>query len=495
MTENPNATFTTKDNGALWVQPGGPNTKVYYLGCHDLGDISAPQGGLTLLQCFDGKGGWKTVGSTAEPPAPITTNIGTYLGGQADWLEKLTCPAPFYVLLRDCGKPDLFANRVRALILDVQRLSSINYTGLVNKSEDQPSMVNVDIEAAPPLISTYTVTAVRQAIAETTDLHGVAVCNEDRCAGPCGGRETAGDDLIVTGEALGASPANKGEAWVSSDGGGTWAAAAAQPFAGGEDLGPVVCFPYGRTTTRQIVARFETDAGNPAEVAISDDNGATWSQVNVGSVNGQFAADSDALFALDATHIWLVTTGGYIYFSDDGGETWTAQEDGQITTSNLRAVAFQKDGLIGFAVGVANVTLKTIDGGLNWSAVTGPAVGVVLNTVAVTEDGHVWIGAANGNLYYSHDYGVTWTQRAFTNDGAGEVASVKFANRYVGYMISNTAAPVGTIHRTINGGYTWEPLTAIPNAGLNGLAVANPNLAYVVGNVSTTSVVLKVSGG
>ncbi len=39
--------------GAIWVQPDGPNTETFYLGCHVLGDIDEPRGDLSLKYCPD----------------------------------------------------------------------------------------------------------------------------------------------------------------------------------------------------------------------------------------------------------------------------------------------------------------------------------------------------------------------------------------------------------------------------------------------------------
>ena len=37
-------TVVLAGEGAIWVQPDGPNTELMYLGCHELGDIEEPLG-------------------------------------------------------------------------------------------------------------------------------------------------------------------------------------------------------------------------------------------------------------------------------------------------------------------------------------------------------------------------------------------------------------------------------------------------------------------
>lgn len=488
------AVFTSKENGSVWYQPNGPNTKVYYLGCHTLGDLAAPQGGVTLLQCLrDGE--FITLNATKAAPEVITTNIGFYVGSTLGWLEKQPCNGTLYAFLRDCGKADSWGNFVRGIPLSLLNFATRTYTGLANHTEDVGTMGNVDVEAAPPLKHIFRMTPVRQTIAESANLEDIASCTAGRCYGPCGGTLEAGSDLIATGRALAASPANKGQAWLSTNGGSTWAAATADPFANGEDQGPVVCFDYGRSGIRRIVGRGETDVAAPAEVGISDDGGITWSLVNVGSVNGKFFGNAKTLFALGADYIWAALTDGYIYFSEDAGETWTQQQAGVLTTEDFRAIHFKNE-RIGYAVGDNNVFFRTSDGGLNWASVTGPIPASNLMTVYVTEDGRVWVGAANGNLYYSDNEGTAWTQRAFQGDGAGSVDAVAFADKLVGFMIHNTAAPVGYVFFTVNGGWSWERLTLETNVGLSALAVVNERLAYAVGLAQGgTAVVLKISGG
>lgn len=486
--------FSSLNNGAVFIQPGGPNTKPYLVGCLDLGDIAEPGGKVTLVQCIK-DGAYVTYGFTKAAPEPITVNLGTLLGADASYLETVECPATLFVNLRDCGKADVFENYVRSLILQVANFSNRTYTGLVKRAEDVPSMVTVDAEALPPAVRAFALTARRASIGETAALNDIAICDNARCTGPCGGGINSGDYAMVVSTTLNSSPTGFADAWFTTDG-GSWSINAAKPFAAGVDAMNAACFSVGRSTLRRLVTQGEAVGGAPMKIAYSDDSGATWTTVSVGSVNGQFAADSGALFVLDVYNIWLVTSGGYIYYSADAGITWTAQESGILTTQTLHAVDFA-DPNTGYAVGNSNVVLKTIDGGLTWSSAgTGPVVGVNLTTVDVRDANHVWVGTAGGELWYTNDGGTTWAERGFTGTGVGEVADVDFYDDNVGFMLSNTAAPVGTLHITINGGYSWQPISTPTNAGLNALGVVAPDVVYAVGAAQGgSSVVIKATGG
>ena len=64
----------------------------------------------------------------------------------------------------------------------------------------------------------------------------------------------------------------------------------------------------------------ESDYG--ARASISDDWGATWSEVNVGGVaNGSYI---NGAFKYGVGLIWIVGNGGYIWYSEDRGDSWTA---------------------------------------------------------------------------------------------------------------------------------------------------------------------------
>jgi photosystem II stability/assembly factor-like uncharacterized protein len=148
------------------------------------------------------------------------------------------------------------------------------------------------------------------------------------------------------------------------------------------------------------------------------------------------------------------------------------------------------------AVGAAGAVIKTVDGGLTWSLATVP-VAAVLNCVHMIDAKRVWVGSANGNIYFSTDGGTTWTIRTGW-PGAGVagmgVMDLDFlpGNDLEGFMISNTAAPVGTILRTINGGLDWQTITTPTNIGLNTLWPAREDLVFVGGILSVTSMIIKV---
>lgn len=491
----------TSAMGAVWVQINGPNTRPVYAGCQTVDDVEGPEGDVELIRCFDPSGrGWKTVGQTQAPPDPVTTTITGLMFKTASVMEMLRCPAVIY-LLTMCGegvRKDIFTNYDRGLALNVAKKTNNTWSNLVHREEDNASEYAVDISANPPAFVFFNLKAAvaRQSTDQAYPLNDIDICGEEQCAGVCGilAHELC-ESLVAAGDTLAGSPGGSAEVIYTEDKGTTWTATAADPFAAGEDVSAVVCFQLDKDTNRIIVARGTADGLNPAEIAYSDDSGATWTNVDVGAVDGQFAPDNDSLFALDRNNIWMSTNDGYIYKSEDAGESWTAQEQGVITATDIFCVNFA-DANNGFFAGENNVIARTTDGGQTWSAVTAPAAKAGDDIMALEYSGRWWFGYSDGELYFTEDGGDSFEQRTY--DGMANQAvinKISFATELHGFFVSDTAAPVGTVYHTVDGGYTWQPLTTTTNLGLNSIVACDPNLAYAVGEVGAdgTAVILKVN--
>lgn len=483
-------------NGAMWVQVDGPNTVPQYVGCVDVDALSEPGGGIAeLIRCFrvDGQG-WDTIGSTLTPPDPVTTTITALVSKTQHVLEQIKgCPATFFFLQRETGRADNFTNYVREWILGRGYISERGGENLAMRDEDTVSTMTFGITAEPPLYRIFKKVTSRQSVGLATAANAVAYLDDVRCASGSGPARKACKIGFIAGDTPTGSPSGTSDVYYTTDYGLTWAATSADPFAASEIIAALAIFAIGANTYRVIAARGTTDAGNPAEIAYSDDDGTTWSTVNVGSSNAQFVYGPGGLFALDQYNIWMVADDGYIYYSADGGATWSAQEEGTATTEDLHAVHFAND-RVGYAVGTNDAVVRTVDGGFSWSATDAdPNSSSTLRTVFTLDAQRAWVGTLGGALYYTEDAGATWTQRRFSGDNAGAVRDVRFVNDLIGFMIHDTGAPVGRVFATVDGGYTWELIATTTNAGLNQLAICDENNAYAAGEVvSGTAALVKV---
>ena len=462
---------------SLWIQPDGPNTEPKYLGCHSVGDLAEPQGDETILYCPDpAQAGRFTVKNsfTGEAGA-ITATIETDLRKTADYLEDIgKCGLPIYIHKVSCGRRDVFTNFDRTFILNPAKVTNVSLGNLAARDpgNENESTQSFDLSALL-LIRGFPLEAGRVAITDTEDITGIAVCGEERCEGDCGAAQKISDYIYLATKALAASALNIANVLVSVKG-ATFAATAADPFAAAEDIQGIVCFRIGRDTIRVLVARGTTDAGVAAEVSYSDDNGATWTSADVGAANGDFVANGHALFALDRYHIWLGTDGGRIYFSSDGGVTWTLQENAAISATAIQGISFTEPD-IGFVVYTGGEVAKTTDGsqvGATWSATTATLVAGARDIHAISPF-FVWV-VGTGGMYYTHDAGVTWSTRNVL-----AIGTVDFLNELEGLAAGSGAS--GPIYHTLNGGYDWTTLTAITNTGFLDAVMIDSKLAYVSG--------------
>lgn len=482
-------TALKSSNGSLWVQER-PNTRPVYLGCFDVDDIEEPEGDLGLIQCYDEYGNYKTVGTTQAAPDVISTTLTTFITRDKNYLESLgRCPATYFFNLRCTGKAGLFNNWIRSFILGGTVITSKTLSNLIMRNEDNPAEQAFAISAPPKLLRAYEWNANRITVTEIGDITDIAFCEEFRCAGPCSVSSDVCDEGYASTTATVVGSVNQTANVLRKGGRGVeeWEPTAADPFAAGEDISGVECFRISRDTIRIIVARGTTDGANPAEIAYSDDNGATWVLVDVGSVNGQYVPYGKALFALDGSNIWLGTDDGYIYFSDDNGASWTVQETGLINAAAYRSIFFMDDEF-GVAVGDADAIAYTLDGGLTWGAASGnTGTGDNLTDVYVLDKLRWWVTTDGGQLFYTEDGGITWSERTFSGSSTGSTTSIDFLkdSDQIAILTHNDGSSVGRVLFTIDGGYSWERLTfPLSNAGVTDARLCGTDLYYAGGPAS-----------
>jgi photosystem II stability/assembly factor-like uncharacterized protein len=470
--------------GALWAQRNGPNTVPVYLGCHQLGDVDQPEGDLELIYCPDesGPSRFKTVGSLQGAAGAITTSVTTDVTDELDELERTKCPFTLFVHMSKSGRKDVFTNFDRTYVFVNVRITSRGLTNLTARTPDDNARSEQTFDlSAEELLRLVTPTINRQSISETQSINDITFCNEETCRTD----EDPASAICQTGFAacdgpLG-SPSASANVLVTTNG-GTWAATDADPFDIEENVSGVECFALSRDTTRVLASRGSMNAGIAAEVAYSDDSGATWTLVTVGTATGKYVPTGQSMFAFDRNSIYVGLDNGYIYKSTDAGLSYTAIESGTIHAAAWNAIMFVDEN-VGWAVGAANIIARTIDGGTSWSQVTGPAAeaGNDVLTVWVLDRNRAWIGYDSGRLYYTLDAGVTWSERAFTGSGVGDVRDVAFLNDSLGFLATDNASPLGAIHWTIDGGYTWTALTTPTNAGLNRLYICDQWTIFTCG--------------
>jgi len=313
----------------------------------------------------------------------------------------------------------------------------------------------------------------------TNEIIAIAVCDRPDC-GDCGEASSGCSKVFAISGPASSSPGLAAEVIFTADAFTTAGDTPISTLAAGQDPDDGTCVGSNLVVVSNAVTDFGIHYAPSADIL---DGTETWTKVTTGLVAAHYPT---AISSASPRDTWIVGDGGYVYFATDPTNGVEVQDAGVATTENLVDVdAFSTKIVV--AVGANNAVIHT-ENGETWAAVTGPAPGVALNCVAIRKDKEWWVGAANGNLYYTKDAGQHWFTKAFPGSGSGSVKAVIFASDTVGFMAHQTAATVGRILRTISGGNTWyvspEGTANIPdNDSINDIAVCQDevNIIYAGG--------------
>ncbi len=249
------------------------------------------------------------------------------------------------------------------------------------------------------------------------------------------------------------------------------------------------------------------------EFTKTTNGGTTWTPgvINIGDATYDIAN----ICPISATTAWASgvhsTNGlGRIYKTIDGGTTWTQQNAAAYTSAGaswLNMVYFF-DANIGISVGDPAPGSKfeiyrTIDGGANWSAITGP---VNPNAVAneygygsgfAAAGGTFWFVTTKGKIYRSTNTGTSWTKlnSPIPDFGAYDTPAssgkLYFRDALNGVILASTdTGATYKLYTTTDGGTTWSSGVAY-TGGYNRVLSYIPGTAAMVAtgaNVTPPSV-------
>lgn len=472
----------TNTYSRVWFQEGGagPSRPVTYHGNWKAGSVSWDRGDLTIIREPDPNAYNKFIrvgryrGEPGDPELPIMSRY-TFQRSALLKVAREDCEHTLQVHMGVCENPQDFPRGwQKALILEGAAVNSYGTEDLGAMSPDENAPVNEEV----PFVGSDLYEVTRLTFAEqngdviTREITSVYVCDAAQC-GACG-VATDGCQVVLALEApVAASPGTASRIFYTTNGGGSWGVVNGPPLASGLTLDLFCVGDVAVVFGESMDSVYYTDLSDLTLGVVN------WTNVTTGFVATKGAL---AAYSLGASENWIAAEGGYIYFSDDITLGVTVSSAGGASTNDLNAI-HASDSLNVVAVGAANTVVRTTNGGISWSLVTGPAVGVVLNSVWMFSALEWLVGTAGGRLFYTVNGGATWTEKGFAGNGVGAVRDIKFATPSVGYMAHNTAT-AGRILRTINGGYSWyvmpEGTGSIPaNQRVNVLALCqDPNIVY-----------------
>jgi len=159
-----------------------------------------------------------------------------------------------------------------------------------------------------------------------------------------------------------------------------------------------------------------------------------------------------AVQVIDPLESVLTDDRGLVYSSSDAGATWTpaGAAPGLSLAEDLHFVTPQDGWVIGQSFS-GGALYHTTNGGDSWT----PVPDFLGAYVAVDAEGsHVWAANVTGRFYRSTDGGGTWIQGDLPASPL-QIQDMDFFDENIGYAVSWW----GMVFRTVDGGITWETLT------------------------------------
>jgi hypothetical protein len=94
------------------------------------------------------------------------------------------------------------------------------------------------------------------------------------------------------------------------------------------------------------------------------------------------------------------------------------------------------------------------------------------------------VGTDDGRVFRSEDGGLTWVLALDLGGGTIDFIGFEPDANYVGFLVHNDGAMLGSVHRSEDGGASWFVVPGMPaNLGINDGHICDLNTAFFVGNI------------
>jgi hypothetical protein len=403
------------------------------------------------------------VGSIAgERERPTTQLVGHYPRDEASLLKELSdlgCSNDIYIVIGLCEDLSVFDDDKKTLVFDSGIITNYATDPLGALSDSD----NAEVNETADLSGTkwYEVLALNYARRAddivTNEVIDVVICDNPGC-GDCDDPSDGCEKIFALTTSAGGSPSTPADIVYSLDKRQTWQAVDIDTLGAAEAPNALAC-------VGQYLVVVSNDSASLHYALLSEFTttpSVTWTEVTTGFVAGGEPNDISS----NGTTAFVVGDGGYVYKTTDPTTGVTVIDAGVAVTDNLNAVHNISDEFM-VAGGDSGAVVKS-ENGLTVSAVTPRPVGAGIDVLDIAiqpglEDSW-WLPMSNGTLYYTVNGGVTFVQSTFSGSGAGVSRSISWSTRQVGYFSHDTAAPLGRIFKTKNGGNSWKIETVASNS-------------------------------
>jgi len=228
---------------------------------------------------------------------------------------------------------------------------------------------------------------------------------------------------------------------------------------------------YATDKTIFMVTENDSAAATDTNVNVwkSSDGGTLWERCFTANfvTAGTGVISTSAEYASDST-VYVGDTGGTgVYYSANGGQSWSARAvaAGLGVTIATMAAPDATTLYVGDLAGAGNVA-KSTNSGWTWPSTLNKNSGATPPVVSLkVKDSTVIVGGSNGTVRRSDDGGATWAKVAGTV-AAGNAIYVDFDGTTV-YALDGAA---GTVYRSVDSG-AWQQIGTATTTGLT----ANPS--------------------
>lgn len=448
-TTDPNLAFSSQFRVFVQADGSSPANGYLYVGCLSLGGFQADQGTGEPVYCPSSEvaGKFDIVGQTSPPPSLPTTDFTQHMDRRLNdfwWdLKRRGCKFNFAVKGFNCGRPDDPDTFDAKLLASSAKLTAFNTGEFNNLSEDAMidltgSLQLLDFQPFRPM--TFGEIGDTTVLAEVLDgMYADAI----QC-GNCGTPSDGCQKLYMLTLANSGSPGLSSQLAYSTNEGGTVAVDDINTLGGksGSALAQVGA---------RVVVVSQADGAHHHKLQATIDAGTlgSWTRVASGYVSTK---GPRVIWSKSPSQTYIGAAGGYIYLMTNPTAAVTVLSDGSVTTQDFNDI--RGIGQTVVLVGNNNAVVVSRNDGVTFGSVTGPAVGIALNTVELVTETIWFIGAANGKSYYTVNAGQSWVE--MTPDASIQaVNKIRFVNEQVGYMVVQVGGSA-RVYRTDTNGNTWH---------------------------------------
>ena len=485
---NGNATPAQKGFSRVFLIEGrarGDHVPVY-MGCMSAGGIDWSLGTVSKIDCpsdrqydaFVERGK-----SKSESDRPSSSLVGRYAADLESTMIRLArtgCAFDLHYHFGVCTDPQLFNVFQKAVVwedVDMTKYSTdplgaleegdrgaINETGELSAREFYEVLPMAFAEVAAAIV--------------TNEIMDVVVCDSVSC-GECTDQSGGCERVYSVSLAAGGSPGTPADVVYTLNGAaGPWATSEIDSLGATED-------PTGLACLAGYVVVVSADSCSLHYVLQADLDTVgdeTWVENLVGFVDKGTGTCPLDIWSV-GNYAFISAEGGYVYGTADPTAGVTILEAGNAVTNALWAIhAMNRNVCV--AVGSAGAVIRTGNGGDTWQHMSAPVgLGTSLQSVWVKTETEWWVGSSDGRLFETLDGGDTWNLRQ--NWAGGAVSDIAFSSDNVMTVSHTTAAGVGRLLRSYNGGNSFvvlpESAGALPaSSRLNAIALCEDDVNQVV---------------